>query len=175
MLFVLYNRLPFEQSWHQYTIDSRYHVVQYNTILHTAQQLRTQYFGPTSNSQKTSIPRPDGQAMDAIHYNDVIMSPIASQITSLPIVYSTVYSGTDQRKHQSSTSLAFVRGIHRGPVNSPHKWTVTRKIFPFDAVIMSWIIWRKVTARYRERTVPARGFGFSVKNPAYLRLRYLHI
>ena len=73
------------------------------------------------------------------HYNDVIMSTIASQITSLTIVYSTVYSGADQRKHQSSASLAFVRGIHRGPVNSPHKGTVTRKMFPFDDVIMQWI------------------------------------
>ena len=49
----------------------------------------------------------------AYHYNDVIMSTIASQITSFAIVYSTVYSGADQRKHQSSASLAFVRGIHR--------------------------------------------------------------
>ena len=65
------------------------------------------------------------------------MGAIASQITSLTIVYSTVYSDADQRKHQSSASLAFVWGIHRGPVNSPHKWPVTRKIFPFDDVIMS--------------------------------------
>ena len=64
------------------------------------------------------------------------MSTIASQITSLTIVYSTVYSGADQSKHQSSTSLAFVWGIHRSPVNSPHKWPVTRKMFPFDDVIM---------------------------------------
>ena len=64
------------------------------------------------------------------------MSPMASQITSLTIVYSTVYSGTDQRKHQSSASLAFVRGIHRFPVNSPHKGPVLRKMFPFDDVIM---------------------------------------
>ena len=63
------------------------------------------------------------------------MGAMASQITSLTIVYS-VYSGTDQRKHQSSASLAFVRGIHRGPVISPHKWPVTRKMFPFDDVIM---------------------------------------
>ena len=70
------------------------------------------------------------------HYCDVIMSQTASQITSLTIVYSIVDSGTDQRKHQSSASLAFVRGIHRGPVNSPHKWPVTRKMFPFDDVIM---------------------------------------
>ena len=64
------------------------------------------------------------------------MGAIASQITSLTIVYWTVYSDADQRKHQSSASLAFVRGIHRGPVNSPHKWPVTRKMLPFDDVIM---------------------------------------
>ena len=64
------------------------------------------------------------------------MGAIASQITSLTIVYSTVYSDADQRKHQSSASLAFVRGIHRFPVNSPHQWPVTRKMFPFDDVIM---------------------------------------
>ena len=70
------------------------------------------------------------------HYNDVVMGTVASQITSLTIVYSTVYSGADQRKHQSSVSLAFVRGIHRSPVNFPHKWPVSRKMFPFDDVIM---------------------------------------
>ena len=64
------------------------------------------------------------------------MSGIASQITSLTIVYSTVYSDADQRKHQSSATQAFVWGIHRGPVNSPHKWPVTRKIIPFGDVIM---------------------------------------
>ena len=64
------------------------------------------------------------------------MSAMASQITSLTIVYSTVNSDTDERKHQSSASLAFVRGIHRGPANYPHKGPVTRKMFPFDDVIM---------------------------------------
>ena len=48
------------------------------------------------------------------HYTDVIMGAIASLITNITIVYSSVYSGADQRKHQSSASLAFVRGIHRG-------------------------------------------------------------
>ena len=70
------------------------------------------------------------------HYDDVITGTIASQITSLAIVYSIDYSSAHQRKHQSSASLVFVRGIHRGPVNSPHKWPVTRKMFPFDDVIM---------------------------------------
>ena len=66
----------------------------------------------------------------AWHYTDVIMGTLVSQITCLTIVYSTVYSGADQRMYQGSTSLAFV------PVNSPHKWPVTRKMFPFDDVIM---------------------------------------
>ena len=70
------------------------------------------------------------------HYSDVIMGTMTSQITSLTIVYSTVYSGADQRKYQRSVSLAFVRGIHWWPVNSPHKWPVTWKMFPFDDVIM---------------------------------------
>ena len=74
------------------------------------------------------------------HYGDVIMGTIASQITSLTIVYSTVYSDADQGKHQSSASLAFVGGIHRGQVNFPHKWPVTREMFPFDDVIMIELI-----------------------------------
>ena len=59
-----------------------------------------------------------------IHHN-------GKKITSLTIIYSTV---ADQGKHQSSTSLVFVRGIHRWPANSPHKW-------PCNAVNIS-IWWR---------------------------------
>ena len=64
------------------------------------------------------------------------MGSAASRIISLTSVYSIAYSDADQRKHQRSASLAFVRGSHRGPVNSPHKWPVTRKMVPFDDVIM---------------------------------------
>ena len=64
------------------------------------------------------------------------MGAMASHITNLTIVYSTVYSGTDQRKYHSSASLAFVRGIRRRPGNSPHKWPVTRKGLPYDDVII---------------------------------------
>ena len=71
-------------------------------------------------------------------YNDVIMSAMASQITSLTIVYSSVCSRADQWKHQSSASLASVWGILRWPVNSQHKGPITRKMFPFDDVIMYW-------------------------------------
>ena len=68
------------------------------------------------------------------------MGAMASQITSLTIVYSTVYSSVDQRKHQSPTSLVCVQGIDRSPVNSLHKWPVTRHMFPFDDVIMNFIL-----------------------------------
>ena len=71
-----------------------------------------------------------------IHYNDVVMSTMASQITILTIAYSIVYSDVDQRKHQSPASMAFVRGIHRSPVNSLHKGPVTQKMFPFNDVII---------------------------------------
>ena len=82
------------------------------------------------------------------HYSDVIMGTIASKITSLKIVYSTVYSGAEQRKPQSSASLAFVRGIHLWPVNSPHKWPVTRKMLPFDDVIMFYHYSNAITSLY---------------------------
>ena len=87
----------------------------------------------------------------SLHYSDVMVGAIASHITCLTIVYSTVYSGEDQRKHKSSASLAFVPGIHRSPVNSWHKWPVRRKMLPFDDVIMmrtnhvhAW--WRIISA-----------------------------
>ena len=75
------------------------------------------------------------------HYGDVIMNVIVPQITSVLIVNSTICSGADQRKHQSSVSLAFVRGIHWWPMNSPPQGTVMQKMFPFDDVIMcDWTI-----------------------------------
>ena len=83
-----------------------------------------------------STPHCDYTTNNVYHYIDVIMGAMASPITSLMIVYSAVVWGADQRKHQSSASLAFVCGIHRWPVNSPHKRPVTRKMFPFDDVIM---------------------------------------
>ena len=71
----------------------------------------------------------------------VIMSAMASQITSRTIVYSTIYSGVDQRKHQSFSALAFVRGIHRNRwiprTQGQYSWPwVAREMFPFDDVIM---------------------------------------
>ena len=84
------------------------------------------------------------------YYIDVLFTPSIVFITVMSqwarwrlkspasrFVNSIVYSDADQRKHQSSASLAFVRGIHRGPVNSPYKWPVTRKMFLFDDVIIT--------------------------------------
>ena len=81
------------------------------------------------------------------HSIDVTMS--ASQITSLAIVYWSVYSGTDQIKPQSSSPLAIVRGINRWPVNTPHKWPITRKVFPFGDVIMLYEVqgWKESYSR----------------------------
>ena len=84
---------------------------------------------------------PSSAAGSHFHYNDVRMSVFVSQITGISSVCLTVCSGTDQRKHQSSASLAFVRGIHRWPVNSLHKWPVTWKMVPFFYVIMLCVQW----------------------------------
>ena len=65
-----------------------------------------------------------------------MMSAMAPQITGVTIIYPIVCSGTDERKHQSFASLAFVRGVHLWPMNWPHKTPVTRKRFPFVDVIM---------------------------------------
>ena len=64
-----------------------------------------------------------------VHYSDVIMSAMTSQITGVSMVCSTVCSGADWGKHQSSALLAFVTGFHRWPMNSPHKGPVRRKCF----------------------------------------------
>ena len=69
-------------------------------------------------------------------YSDVIMSVMASQITGITIVYTTVCSDANQRRHRSSASLAFVRGIHQWPVNSPHKGPAMRK--RFHVIASSW-------------------------------------
>ena len=103
-----------------------------------------------------------------LHYGDVTMGAIASQITSLTIVCSTVYSDADQRKHQSHASLAFVWGIHRGPVNSPHKWPVTRKIFPFDDVIMLGLLVSPAHKFYL-RALLSFEEGFQLPTPSQCR------
>ena len=74
------------------------------------------------------------------HYSGIIISSMASQITGISVVYSTICSGAHKRKHQSSASLTFVKEIHRWPGTSPHKGPETRKMIPFDEVIMICIL-----------------------------------
>ena len=99
-----------------------------------------------------------------LHYCDVIMGAMASQITSLTTVYSTIHSGADQRKHQSSASLAFGWGIHRWPVNSSHKGPVLRKMFPFDDVIMDVLSLVRLLTNSWTYFVPVFGM---VRNTTY--------
>ena len=103
----------------------------------------------------------------ATHYTDAVMGAMASQITSLN---STVYSGADQRKHQSFASLTLVWGIHRGPVNSPHKWPVTRKMFPFDDVIMEQFI--RSPEGYSDVYIPSCEVTREIKSKITLKLAH---
>ena len=99
------------------------------------------------------------------------MNAMASQITSLASVYSTVYSGADQRKHQSSASLAFVRGIHRWPMNSPQKGPVTWKMFPFDNVIMNQHIMNiKISWTHASNNFLGRWYGMHCMSSIFLFL-----
>ena len=70
------------------------------------------------------------------HYSYVIMRAMASQITCLSIVCTTVCLGAVQRKKSKLRVTGLFRGIHRSPVNSSYKGLVTPKLFPFDDVIM---------------------------------------
>ena len=98
---------------------------------------QTQFmYAPTSLQFLENNPEKNAIGFHELHYNDIIMNTMASEITNITIVYSTTYSGVDQRKHQSSASLAFVCGIHRWPTNSRHKGPMMQKMFPFDDVIM---------------------------------------
>ena len=101
------------------------------------------------------------------------MSEMVPQITSVSIAWSTISSGADQRKHQSYASLAFVRGIHRWPANSPHKRPVTRKMFPLDDVIMDGQAWFSNTFKcFVHRTGTCRIAHFDVCTVCVKRLSH---
>ena len=84
-----------------------------NADLFSIGHLRTHFNEILFEIQTFLFEKMDSKLLTSKHYNEAMMSPMASQITSLMIIYSIAYSGADQRKHQSSASLAFVRGIHR--------------------------------------------------------------
>ena len=123
--------------WAEYTQQAFIHTSSFTQYVKCLGRIL--HYDGNSKWQKTIL-RPKFVLPTALlkHYSDVLMGAMASlsQITSLTIVYSNVYSGADQRNHQSSASLTSVRETHRSPVISPHKWPVTRKMFPFDDVIM---------------------------------------
>ena len=160
--------MPFLKSisiqFTHYTVDLNVkNITLENTWNHNNSHLQTRTFVPkcpfdimhigSFNGLASNMQQSSTKIID--HYDDVIMTMLASQITSLTVVYSIVYSGVNQRKHQSSASLAFVREIHRGPVNFPHKWPVTRKMFPFDDVIMEQVHWRIYAWRSNVLTIEA--------------------
>ena len=111
----------------------RYRLLRRNAFIEITSQVfgvRLPVLGYTRRRRNASIKQD-------LHYGDVIMSAMATQITGISIVCSlNVPLGADKIKYQSSASLAFVRGMHRWPVDSSQKGPVTRKMFPFDDVIM---------------------------------------
>ena len=103
------------------------------------------------------------------HCRNVIMSAMASQVTGVSIVYSTASSGIGQIKHQTLRHWPFVRGIHRWPVNFPHKGPVTRKMFPLNNVIMNTV--RVLLVRWDHN----QGFSLSRHEKWYKYIRLLNI
>ena len=119
-----------------------------------------------SDSTVLSIDAPVWLAILHKHYNDVIMGAMASQITSLPIVYSTVYSFRRRSKKKSKLCVTGLCAWNSPwPVNSPHKWAIMRKMFPFDDVIMrlmSCRCWYKELCSLGiEQTMQSGGGGWS--------------
>ena len=97
-----------------------------------------------------------------LHYSDIIMSAMASQITGISIVCSTVCSGANKKTHQSFASLAFVRGTYWWPMDSPHKRSVPRKMSLFDDVIMLIIELRN--------SIPSPSLNFEFPSPGRSKL-----
>ena len=116
-----------------------------------------------------------------IHYNDVIMSAMGYQITGLTIVSSAVCWGADQRKRQSSASLAFVRGIRRWSVVSPHKETVTRKTFSAIVVEnvslklrLAWLLLNATSQRFDIFYGTRHAFYRNMMMSSNTRLNFAH-
>ena len=101
------------------------------------------------------------------NYNDVIMGAMTSQITSLTIVYSTVYSGADRRKHQSTASLAFVWGIHRWPITGefPSQRPVTRSFDVFFDLRLNKQLSKHSRDRWFETSARSLWRYFNEKRP----------
>ena len=101
------------------------------------------------------------------------MTTMASQITSLTVVYSTVYSDADKKQTSKLCVTGLSVGNSPGPVNSPHKGPVTQKMFPFEDVIM----WRGYEHHLVYETHRAKFVDVSVQlmnasNPTMLKSYY---
>ena len=91
-----------------------------------------------------------------IHNNDVIMSAMASKITSLRTFTQPFIQAQNKKKYQSSASLAFVRGIHRSPVNSPHKRPVTGELILYCTDLL---LHRAPASRGRSTAMARSGYN----------------
>ena len=100
------------------------------------------------------------------HYSDVITCAMASQITSLSIVHAIVYSGRSKKKLKLRV-IGLCAEIQRWPVNSPHKWPVKRKMFPFDDVIM----WSNNQCKYKPHTKGLYSLNDKTSYPHLISLR----
>ena len=99
------------------------------------------------------------------HHDDVIMSLMASQITCVSIACLVVCAGADQRKHQRSASLTFVRGIHRSPAGFPHKGQVMRKMFLCDDVIVTFMNITFIFGRCRSSSAVVTSDKYEYEKP----------
>ena len=117
-------------DFHLYENISKY--VLCHVLIISKHRNETYFTNPLSCLSLESFPNPEYAFLfDTIFRSNLMLSLV--KLHTLP----TRQELCALSPHQSSASLAFVRGIHRWPVNSPHKLPVTRKMFPFDDVIMN--------------------------------------
>ena len=114
-------------------------IVEITAILETMAGIRLQWLSLRVPWLANAEPNDDNLVRFPLPWRHNERDGVLNKSPASSIVYSTVYSGADQRNHQSSASLAFVWGIHRWPVYSLHKGPATRKMFPFDGVIIKWV------------------------------------
>ena len=123
-----------------------------------------------SVSSKCSLLKSCIKSLNPYHIWQVRHNAMASQITDVPSVYSTVCSDVDQWKHQSSALLTFVCCVGNSPVTGgfPHKGPVARKMYPFDDVIM--LVWCVTLPRQGQHFNPMlRLVSIGLVNNKYLK------
>ena len=112
------------------------------------------------------------------HYDDFIMTTMAAQITSLTVVYSTVYSDANQRKHQSSASLAFVWGIHRDRWIPRTKGQLRGQCFHLmtsSCIGQQWFTWSIFGTHPFAECLMLQTMHDNSENPSSFCLRYKYL